>query len=55
VSKQDIDQLTALVKTRLTQMQYRPGLIDGFVAKTGLDLEPVTPAIKDLIHAEFRS
>jgi putative transposase len=37
--KQDIGQLTALVKTRLRQMQYRPGLLDGFLAKTGLDLQ----------------
>jgi transposase len=36
--KQDIGQLTALVKTRLRRMQYRPGLLDGFLAKTGLDL-----------------
>jgi putative transposase len=36
--KQDIDQLTALVKTRLRRMQYRPGLLDGFLAKPGLDL-----------------
>ena len=36
--KQDIDQLTALVKTRLRQMQYRPGLLEGFLAKPGLDL-----------------
>jgi hypothetical protein len=26
------------VKTPLKRMQYRPGLIDGFLAKTGLDL-----------------
>jgi len=26
-------------------MQYRPGLLDGFLAKTGLDL--VTPTIED--------
>jgi hypothetical protein len=26
------------VKARLRPMQYRPGLIDGFLAKTGLDL-----------------
>jgi hypothetical protein len=38
LTKQGIDQLTALVKTRLKPMQYRPGLIDGFLAKTGLDL-----------------
>ena len=36
--KHDIDQLTALIKTRLRRMQYRPGLLDGFPAKTGLDL-----------------
>lgn len=30
-------QLATLVKTRLIRMQYRPGLIDGFLAKTGLD------------------
>jgi putative transposase len=28
------------VKTRLKGMQYRPGLIEGFIAKTGLDFEP---------------
>jgi putative transposase len=37
--KRDIGQLTALVKARLRQMQYRPGLLDGFLAKTGLDLK----------------
>ena len=36
--KQDIGQLTALVKTRLRRMQYQPGLLSGFMAKTGLDL-----------------
>jgi transposase len=39
--KQDIGQLTALVKTRLRRMQYRPGLLEGFLAKTGLDLTPL--------------
>ena len=38
--KRDISQLTALVKTRLRRMQYRPGLLDGFLAGTGLDLTP---------------
>jgi hypothetical protein len=38
LTKHGIDQLTTLVKTRLKRMQYRPGLIDGFLAKTGLDL-----------------
>lgn len=37
LTKQGIDQLVTLVKTRLKRMQYRPGLIDGFLAKTGLD------------------
>jgi hypothetical protein len=30
-----------LVKTRLRQMQYRPDLLDGFLAKPGLDLAPL--------------
>ena len=34
----NVGQLTALVKTRLRRKQYRPGLLDGFLAKTGLDL-----------------
>lgn len=34
------DHLAALVKSRLKQMQYRPALLDGFVAETGLTLEP---------------
>ena len=38
LTKQGLDQLAALVKTRLKRMQYRPGLIDGFLAKAGLDL-----------------
>ncbi|MFJ9634699.1 transposase [Streptomyces sp. NPDC101175] len=40
LTKHSLDQLTALVKTRLQRMQYRPGLIDGLIAKTGLDLQP---------------
>jgi DDE superfamily endonuclease len=39
--KQDIGELTALVRTRLRQMQYRPGLLRGFLAKTHLDLAPL--------------
>lgn len=38
--KQSLDQLTALVKTRLKRMQYRPHLTEGPIAKTGLDLQP---------------
>ena len=40
LTKHNISQLTALVKTRLRQMQYRPGLLEGFLAKPGLDLTP---------------
>jgi putative transposase len=39
--KRDLAQLTALAKTRLRHMQYRPGLIDGFLAGTRLDLTPL--------------
>ena len=38
LTKHNIIQLTALVKTRLRRMQYQPGLLDGFLAKTRLDL-----------------
>ena len=38
--KRDIGQLTALVRTRLRRMQYQPGLLDGFLAGTRLDLTP---------------
>jgi putative transposase len=40
LAKRNIGQLTALVKTRLKRMQYRPGLLDGFLASTRLDLTP---------------
>jgi hypothetical protein len=36
--KRDLGQLRALVRTRLRRMQYRPGLLEGFLAGTGLDL-----------------
>jgi putative transposase len=41
LTKHNIGQLTALVKTRLRRMQYRPGLLEGFLAKTHLDLAPL--------------
>jgi putative transposase len=31
-------QLAAIMKNRLKRIQYRPGLIDGFLAQTGLSL-----------------
>jgi putative transposase len=38
LAKRDLAQLTALAKTRLRRMQYRTGLIEGFLAGTRLDL-----------------
>jgi hypothetical protein len=40
LTKQGIDQLVVMVKARLNRLQHRPGLIDGFLASTGLDLTP---------------
>jgi putative transposase len=40
LAKRNIAQLTALVRTRLKRMQYRPGLLNGFLASTHLDLAP---------------
>lgn len=41
LARRDLAQLTALAKTRLRRMQYQPGLIDGFLAGTRLDLSPL--------------
>ncbi len=35
-----LDELVAVVKNRLKRLQYRPGLLDAFLAHTGLNLEP---------------
>ncbi len=40
LTKHTLTELTALVKTRLRRMQYRPGLLLGFLAGTGLEFEP---------------
>jgi DDE superfamily endonuclease len=40
LAQRNLAQLTALVKTRLRRMQYRPTLLEGFLASTGLDLTP---------------
>jgi putative transposase len=40
LAKRNLAQLTALVKNRLKRMQYRPALLEGFLASTGLDLTP---------------
>ena len=48
MAKRNLAQLTVLVKTRLRRMQYQPGLLEGFLASTRLDLAPfVTPTLKD--------
>ncbi|MGW0632051.1 hypothetical protein [Streptomyces sp. NPDC002758] len=36
----DTDGLLAMVRTQLKRMPYRPGLLDGFIAGTGLIYEP---------------
>ena len=40
LAKRNLAQLTALVRTRLRRMQYRPALLEGFLASTRLDLAP---------------
>jgi len=40
LTKHNITELTALVKTRLRRMQYRPALLAGFLASTGLEYRP---------------
>ena len=39
----DVDQLAAVVRNRLKRIQYRPALIEAFLAQTGLTLEPQPP------------
>jgi transposase len=46
LAKRNLAQLIALVKTRLKRMQYRPALLDGFLASTGLDLTPFNPPLR---------
>ena len=43
LAARDVDQLAAIVKNRLKRIQYRPALIDGFLAQTGLTLESEPP------------
>jgi len=40
LAKRDIGQLTALIRTRLRLMQYRPGLLEGYLTGTRLNLTP---------------
>jgi hypothetical protein len=47
-AKRNLAQLTALVKTRLRRMQYRPALLEGFLASTAWTSHLfVTPTIRD--------
>lgn len=39
----DVSQLAAIVKNRLKSIQYRPALIESFLAQTGLTLEHGPP------------
>jgi putative transposase len=43
LAARDVGQLGAIVKNRLKRIQYRAALIDGFLAQTGLTLEPQPP------------
>jgi hypothetical protein len=43
LAARDVDQLAAIIKNRLKRIQYRPALIDGFLAQTGLTLQPGPP------------
>jgi putative transposase len=53
LAKRNLAQLTVLVKTRLKRMQYRPALIEGFLASTRLDFSPFcNPTIKHRV-SEF--
>jgi hypothetical protein len=39
----DVNQLAAIIRNRLKRIQYRPALIEGFLAQTGLTLELQPP------------
>jgi hypothetical protein len=43
LAARDVDQLAAIIKNRLKRIQYRPALIESFLAQTGLTLEPRPP------------
>ena len=54
LAKRNLAQLIALVKTRLKRMQYRPALLDGLLASTGLDLTPFNPPLRIVSQAGRR-
>ena len=39
----DVDQLAAIIKSRLRRIQYRPALIEAFLAQADLTLELQPP------------
>ena len=43
LAARNVDQLAKIVRNRLKRIQYRPALISGFLAQTGLTLEPEPP------------
>ena len=43
LAARNVDQLAKIVRNRLKRIQYRPALINGFLAQTGLTLEPEPP------------
>lgn len=43
LAARNVDELAAVTKSRLKRIQYRPALIVGFLAQTGLTLESQPP------------
>jgi|GEM_PF-6208078 hypothetical protein len=43
LAARDVGQLAAVLRNRLKSIQYRPELNGGFLAQTGLTLEPQPP------------
>ncbi len=43
LAARNVDQLAKIVRNRLKRIQYRPALINGFLAQTGLTLDPEPP------------
>ena len=43
LAAREVDQLAVIIKNRLKRIQYRPALIEAFLAQTGLTLEPQPP------------
>ena len=58
LAARDVGQLAAVLRNRLKSIQYRPGLIGGFLAQAGLTLEPPAALAPMPFHearAGFRS